>query len=125
LREVRFKDCKLLGLNFNDCNTFLMDVFFENCQLSLVSFYKLPLKDTVFKNCNLQEADFTEADLSAAVFENCDLERSVFENTVLEKTDFRTAFNYNIDPSANRIQKAKFSTNGLQGLLTKYNLDIE
>jgi hypothetical protein len=42
----------------------------------------------------------------------------------LEKTDFRSSFNYSIDPEVNRIKKAKFDRAGLAGLLDKYDLEI-
>jgi len=44
---------------------------------------------------------------------------------VLEKADFREATNYFIDPEKNRIKKAKFSLNGLPGLLIPYDIIIE
>ena len=40
---------------------------------------------------------------------NCDFTRATFENTNIEKADFRTSFNYSMDPEINRIKKAKFS----------------
>src|SRR5580704_8255842 len=41
LRDITFKDCKLLGLHFQNCNDFLFSVSFDNCILNLSSFYKL------------------------------------------------------------------------------------
>ncbi len=51
--------------------------------------------------------------------------RTLFENTILDKTDFRTAYNFSIDPSINRMKKARFSVSGLPGLLSKYDIEIE
>ena len=124
-KDVKFKDCKLLGLHFDHCDEFLFQVDFENCTLNLASFYKVKLKNTRFKNSTLQETDFTEADLSSALFENCDLAKVVFDNTILEKADLRTSYNYSIDPEANKIKKAKFSRAGVAGLLDKYDIEIE
>jgi fluoroquinolone resistance protein len=59
------------------------------------------------------------------IFDNCDLKNAAFDQTILEKADFRTAFNYSIDPDNNKIKKAKFSISGLTGLLEKYNIEIE
>ena len=73
----------------------------------------------------LQETDFTEADLTDAAFPECDLLKSTFENTILEKADFRTSFNYSIDPNLNRVKKAKFSMPAVVGLLDKYDIQIE
>jgi len=124
-KDARFKDSKLLGVNFSDCNKMLLKMAFENCVLNFSLFYKLNLKKTVFKNCMLRDTDFTEADLSGAVFDNCDMEMAKFENSILEGADFRTAYNYGIDPAINRMKKAKFSHAGIAGLLYKYDIEIE
>jgi len=123
-KDITFINCKLLGLNFSVCEPFLFAVAFDGCQLQFASFYNLKLKNTKFIKCNIQEVDFTQADLSGALFKECDLLKAVFQNTVLEKTDFRSAYNYALDPEMNRIKKAKFSREGLPGLLHKYSIDI-
>jgi uncharacterized protein YjbI with pentapeptide repeats len=75
--------------------------------------------------CSLREVDFTSADLSETVFERCDLTMAIFSQTNLEKADFTTAFNYQIDPEQNRMKKARFSPEGIAGLLVKYKIVIE
>jgi len=124
-RDVIVKECKMLGLHFENCNEFGLAFAFENCQLNHSSFYKTKIKKTNFKNSSLKETDFTECDLTSSVFENCDLAGATFENTVLAKADFRSSINYSIDPENNRIRKAKFSILGISGLLDKYDIDIE
>jgi len=124
-KDVKFKDSKLLGLHFEDCNQFIFDVSFENCQLNLSSFYKINLKSILFIHCNLQEVDFSECNLTSAVFKECDLLGAVFENTNLEKSDFVSSYNFSINPEINRMKKAKFSLQTLSGLLTKYDLVIK
>lgn len=123
--DVKFIECKMLGVHFDQCSEFLFSVFFQQCTLTLSSFYKRTLKKTTFHTTILHDVDFTDADLSASVFDDCDLLNAKFENTVLEKTDFRRAFNYVLDPSMNRIKKAKFSREGLAGLLARYDIIIE
>jgi uncharacterized protein YjbI with pentapeptide repeats len=125
MKQVSFKNSKLLGVNFGECNPFLFSVSFEDCFLHLAGFYRLKMKSTKFKNCNLKEADFTETDLTSAIFENCEFISAVFEKTILEKADLRTSQNFSIDPELNRIKKARFSVNNIQGLLDKYNIEIE
>jgi fluoroquinolone resistance protein len=124
-RDVRFKNCKLVGLHFQDCQDFLFGVRFENCSLNLASFYQRNLKKTLFRNCSLHETDFTESDLSQAIFDNCDLKLAIFDNSILEKADFRTSFNYSLNPEINRIKKARFSLQGIAGLLSHYDILIE
>ena len=125
LQGVNFKDCKLLGLLFEKCNPFGLELSFDGCNLNHSSFYKLKLKKIVFKNSQLQEADFSECDLSHSVFNSCDLSNTKFENTILEKADLRGSFNFSIDPAVNRIKKAKFSLAEIRGLLDKYDIEIE
>ena len=124
LRDAQFRDCKMLGLHFEHCDPFGLSFSFESGVLDQSSFYRTKLKKTVFKSVQLKEVDLTECDLTSAVFDNCDLLRATFENTILEKADLRTSFNYSIDPERNRIKKAKFSLQGLPGLLNKYDIEI-
>jgi fluoroquinolone resistance protein len=124
-RNVTFTECKCLGMQFLDCNPFLFEVTFRDCQLAHSSFYKMKMKKTVFANCKLLQADFTEADLNQAKFENCDLSGATFDRTILERTDFRTSYNFSIDPELNKIRKAKFSKEGILGLLDKYDLEVD
>jgi fluoroquinolone resistance protein len=124
-REVKFVDCKLLGLHFEDCNDFLFAVTFENCDLSMSSFFQGKLKGTKFQHCNLYEVDFSEADLNEAIFDHSDLQRAIFKQSNLEKADFRKARNYHLNPELNRIKKAKFSAPEVLGLLQHYDILIE
>ncbi|MBL7816498.1 MAG: pentapeptide repeat-containing protein [Saprospiraceae bacterium] len=123
-KNVHFKQCKMVGLYFEHCNKFMLSLSFDSCVLNLSSFYKLNLKNTRFQNTVLHEVDFTEADLTSSIFDRCDLFKTVFDKSVLEKVDFRTAYNYAFDIENNRIKKAKFSANGIAGLLKKYDIEI-
>jgi uncharacterized protein YjbI with pentapeptide repeats len=112
-RDVVFKECKMFGLHFNDCNEFGMSFRFDGCSLNNSIFYKTTIKKTLFKNSKLIEVDFAECDLSNAIFTN------------LEKADFRTSVNYSIEPSQNRLKKAKFSLSEVYGLLHKFDIEID
>ena len=125
LREVKFKDCKMLGLQFENCNDFGLSFSFENCQLNHSTFFQMNIKKTIFRNCQLREIDFSETNLTNVIFDNCDLAQAIFVNAILEKADFRTAYNYSIDPENNRLKKAKFSLLGISGLLDKYDIVIQ
>lgn len=125
LIDVAFTGCKMVGLHFDTCNDFLFTPRFEHCILDYSSFHKRNLKKTVFSQCSMLEVDFEEADLTGLVLENCNLAGAVFVLTNLEKTDFRTAYNYSIDPDKNRLKKATFSMHGIAGLLEKHDIIIE
>ncbi len=122
--KVKFEHCRLTGLRFEDCYSVVFGVSFYHSQLDMSTFYGCKIKKTVFESCSIKEVDFTNADLGGAVFRDCDLHRSVFVSTILEKTDFSTAVNFQIDPQKNRIKKAVFSSQNLSGLLTGFDLDI-
>lgn len=123
-RNVFFSHCKMLGLHFDRCNPFLPEFGFEHCTLNFSTFYRLKLKKTKFTHCTLHECDFTETDLTLAVLEECDLAGAVFDHSTLVQADLSTAFNYSIDPELNTIKGARFSLQGLPGLLGRYEIEI-
>jgi uncharacterized protein YjbI with pentapeptide repeats len=65
-----------------------------------------------------------ETDLSEVVFENCDLYRSEFDKAIAIKTNFKTSYNYTINPERTKIRKAIFSIDGLKGLLFKHDIIV-
>lgn len=123
-RDAVFINCKMLGLQFDTCAPFGLSFRFENCILNHSTFYGTKIKKTRFKDSNLLETDFSQCDLSESIFLSCDLTNAIFDSTLLLKADFRTSVNYRIDPENNRIKKAKFSLDGLPGLLQKYDIEI-
>lgn len=125
LQGVEFKDCKITGVNFGESSSFSLEVSFKKCVLDYTVWHKKKLKGTTFNDCSFEEADFSEADLTNAIFEKCNLNRAVFSRTILRGADMRSAYNFNIDPENNTINKAKFSADALNGLLIKYNLVID
>ncbi|NTW83564.1 MAG: pentapeptide repeat-containing protein [Chlorobiaceae bacterium] len=124
-QEVHFSGCKLLGTVFSDCSKLLFEAGFEHCMMKLSSFQKMKLRNTVILKCDLREADFSETDLSCSTFAECDLLLAIFHHTNLEGADLRTAFNFSISPENNRLRKARFSADGLPGLLDSYGIVID
>lgn len=120
-----FDECKMLGLRFEDCNPFLFAIRCNSSVLNFSSFFKVSLKNTGITNCQLQDIDFTEADCSQADFSASDFTSSNFYQTNLQAADFRTSINYIIDPTKNRVKKAKFSRNNLFGLLHSFGVIVE
>lgn len=124
LNNVTFKDCKILGVNFSPVQDFLFTVRFEGCMLDYSSFMGKKMPKTTFKKSSLKEVTFTQAVLNGSVFDECNLLETVFRQTDLTGVNFSTALNYIIDPELNTMNKAIFSSHGLEGLLFKYNLKI-
>lgn len=124
IQDCQFKNCKILGFQFGQANTFNLSFSFTNCVLDHSSFHGVKIKKTIFKDCLLREVDFERSDCSQAIFDNCDLQSAIFYQTTLEQTDFRTAYNYMLDPEYNKIKGAKFTLAGIPGLLQKYKIKI-
>lgn len=124
-RDVQFKGCKLLGLQFNECNELLFSATFESCDLRLASFFRRKLKNCSFLHSQLHEVDFAEADLQKARFEYCDFSNALFDRTNLTKVDLSSCYNFTIDPDTNTITKACFSSDQLIGLLRKYQINVK
>ena len=125
LKTVLFKNCKLLGVQFNTCLDFLFQVEFHDTILDYASFAHKKMPKTYFKSCSLLEVSFVGSNNTNSVFENCNLDHAIFNNTQLAGVDFRTAYNYKIDPEFNPMKKAIFSTQGIVGLLEKYDIKIQ
>ena len=125
LQNIQFKDCKLTGADFSKSRDFLFEGNFNNCILDNAIFYKKKNKGAKFTDCSMVETDFTEADLTDVQFNNCNLNRAFFNRTTLKNADFRTSYNFIIDPDINILKKARFSVHGLPGLLAKYDIRIE
>jgi fluoroquinolone resistance protein len=124
-RDVEFVNCKMLGLQFDQCNHFLFSVGFDGCQLDHTSFYQVNLKGIHFRKSSLIDVEFAECNLSKATFDEVELGRANFEETNLEGCDFQTAYSYSIDPGKNKMKNAVFARMGLAGLLEKYNLKVK
>ena len=125
LKTVHFKDCKLLVIQFHMCADFLFSVSFEESVLDYSSFANKKMPKTKFNTCSIKEVSFIGTNLTNSSFENCNLDNAIFNDTQLAEVDFRTAYNYKIDPEFNPMRKAKFSTRGIIGLLDKYDIKIE
>ena len=125
LQNVAFDECKLLGLQLTACRDMLFGVHFDRCQLRYASFAGRNMPNTRFAHCTLDEADFADADLSGAVFADCSLAGAVFQNTRLAQADFTTATGFIIDPETNPLLGARFTLEGLLGVVAKFGLVVE
>jgi uncharacterized protein YjbI with pentapeptide repeats len=124
LRTVFFDGCDFTGVNFSMVDPLFFSVEFKNCKLDYTKFYTLKVKGTIFTNCSIIAADFMGTDLTEVLFDNCNLHKSVFHDSVANKADFTTSYNFSIDPERNKLRRARFSQDGLKGLLEKYEIVV-
>lgn len=124
LRTVYFNNCKVKEVNFAMCDKLIFEIHFKDCILDFSKFYTLKLKGTTFTNCSLVAVDFMSADLTEVQFNNCDLYRAEFEKAIANKANFRSSYNYTIDPTKTKLKKAIFSLTTVKGLLHKHDIVV-
>jgi len=125
LRGVFFTKCNFTNVNFAMTDQVIFEFHFKDCQLDYAKFYALKLKKMQFINCSMIAIDFMGSDLTEVLFDNCNLRHAVFIDTIANKADFSTSYDYVIDPDKNKLKKAVFSIEGLKGLLTKYDIVVK
>jgi uncharacterized protein YjbI with pentapeptide repeats len=125
LRTVHFEACQIKEVNFSMCDKLIFEIAFTDCILDFSKFYTLKIKGTAFTSCSLIAVDFMNADLTEVIFDQCDLYRSEFNKAIANKANFKTSYNYNIDPEKTKIKKALFSFPEVKGLLFKHDLIIK
>lgn len=125
LRSVTFNRCKMEDVNFAMCDKLIFEVHFKECVLDFSKFYTLKIKGTTFTDCSIVAVDFMATDLTEVLFDNCDLYRSEFAKAIANKANFKTSYNYTIDPTKTKIKKAVFSLNEVKGLLFKHDIVVE
>ena len=124
-QDVEFKNCKMVGLEFQNLDEFLRSFSFTECQLDYSTFIETNIDNTKFDNCKLIGVDFTEASAKKVKLLNCNLADAIFSKINLEQTDFYSAHNYTIEPHNNRLTKAIFNINQLEGLLKSTGIIIK
>lgn len=123
-RTATFNRCEIKEVNFAMCDKLIFEIHFNNCTLDFSKFYTLKIKGTTFTNCSLVAVDFMATDLTSVIFDNCDLYRSEFNKAIANKADFKTSYNYTIDPSKTKLKKAIFALKEVKGLLFKHDVIV-
>jgi fluoroquinolone resistance protein len=124
-RGVVFDDCKLTNVSFAVINPFLLNWAFKKCKIEFCNFGGLKMKHSAFIESVVRGTDFINVDLEGADFAFSDLQNSKFHNAVLENANFVGARNYYIDPTSNRMKKAKFSAPEVLALLAGFDINVE
>lgn len=124
LNDVKFENCKLMGVDFSRCPGFLFEVNFTDCILDFCSFEKLKMANTTFRKCSMKGVDLAGTQLPNSLFHQVNLEEATFANTNLKEANLSTAYNFTISPTQNNLKKAIFSENNLSGLLREFSITI-
>jgi len=124
LMNCSFDGCKLVGLRFFTCSAMSFEIHLKDCRLELCNFSDLHMKrssivdssvgECYFQNTFLVEANFSGSRFDGTLFHACDLQRA----------NFLLASGYAIDPTTNKVRKAKFSLPDAVNLLSGFGVDI-
>jgi uncharacterized protein YjbI with pentapeptide repeats len=125
LQEVEFESCKLVGVDFTQCNPMFLAIRFNKCLIGTCNFSGLDLKNGVFRECTIRDTHFKESNLTGADFAKSDLAGTVFHNANLSQANFLGAINYSINPLTNKLSKAKFSKPEVLSLLDHMDIVVE
>lgn len=126
--DVSFTRSKLMGVDWSLVDwpslSLPSPVKFDECLLSLGSFFDLGLSELRMRHCKVHEADFRGADLSNADCQGSDFLGALFSQTNLSDANFEEAVNYTIDVFNNKINQARFSREEAVGLLESLQIEL-
>jgi uncharacterized protein YjbI with pentapeptide repeats len=106
IRTLHFKESKLSGLNWSDCNC-LEDIIFDDCKLDLSVFQSLELRNFCANNTSLKEVDFSGSDLTGAKIINCNTIGCLFNGAKLNGADLTGSGPVLIDPKFTKLKNTK------------------
>ena len=126
--DARFTDCKLIGVDWCEASSLTgltTSMRFLRCVLSYGFFVKLDLTGAQVVECEARETDFTGATLQRASFAGSHLEGAKFLETDLREADFTGSTGYVIDPTRNKVKKARFALPEAIGLLKAFGVVVK
>jgi len=127
---VRFVGCRLSGIDWtklgdSDLSRLVTVLDFEECLLDYGSLFGLNLHGRAMTKCSAREVDLRDADVSGADLGGTDFSGALFHHTNLTGANLVGASNYEIDPRANTVIKARFSLPEAVSLLRGFDIVIE
>ena len=126
--EIRFIDCKMIGIDWTQANwpkfTVNPELSFTRCILNDSSFFGLTIHELVLEECKVQEVDFRSGDFFNASMTYSDFHNSLFMRTNLQKVDFTESTNFSINVNENNLTKAKFSRFEALSLLESLGIEL-
>ena len=125
LHGVLFEECVLDKLRWNTLTTLFLSIELKHCQATFGDWSDMDLNRTGFQESNLTGCDFSGADARHVDWSGSKLTEVIFHGTDLREGDFRTALDWTIDPSENKVRDTRFSRHGLQGLVSRLGLNLD
>lgn len=124
-QDCTFEECKLSGLRWDEVRALNFACSWLRCNLSFSVFSGRDLMKCEFNGSNLREADLERTVCNGLVFDGCDLTGAQWSEASCLKSDFRGAVGLSMDPARVRLRGARFTTEGLRGLVAHHGLTVD
>ncbi len=126
--DVEFVDSKLIGVDWTAIGSaktdrLLFSASFERCVLDYGSFYGLTLRKLC--GCTAKEVEFSDASMAEADCQRTDFAGAKFSRTDLRGANFVGATAYAIDPTVNKVKRARFSYPEVTSLLAAFDVIVD
>ena len=125
LRNAAFKDSRLIGIPFGECNQFGFNPEFSDCLMDSCVFVDLKMIKKNMPNNHFRNSDFMNCDFREVSFNGCRFENTQFENCDLRDADFREARDYRINPEGNRVKGSRHCLPGALSFLPFLGIELE
>ncbi len=125
---VTLEACHAVGVQWHRADTSVqrpLEVDAQDSILSFCSFVGLDLRKRRFEGCTMHEALFEACDLRDASLRHSDLAGTLFKGCDLRGADLRTARNYAIVASDNRVEGLHVALPDAAGLLAGMGVVLE
>ena len=120
-----FSECKLVGLNFYNCEQLRFDLAFSKCRLRACNFSGLKMKGSSFLGCAFDDCYFENTYLVDSKFDDSAFRGTLFHACDLGRASFLEAEGYAIDPRNNNVKKAVFSVPEVLSLIESFGVVIK
>jgi uncharacterized protein YjbI with pentapeptide repeats len=114
LLDVLFENCDLTGAIWEQAR--LQRVTFNGCRLMGAQLLEARCEDVVFHDCTLESAIFASATFKAARFENCTLREVVFTEADLTNVVFQRCDLTHADLRGSKLAGADFRSSIINGM---------
>ncbi len=123
---VQIVECRAVGIDWSGATArAALELTFLRSDLSQSVFLERATRRLSLLDCVAREVEFAGADLRGARFAGTDLSGARFLETELTEADFRGARGYFLDPSRNRVRKARFALPEAVALLGAFDIILE
>ena len=127
-RGVTLEACHVVGVEWARAHSdteWRLEVDVKESVLNFCSFVGLDLRRRRFEGCTIHEALFDDCDLRDTSFRHSDLSGTQVVSCDLRGADLRTARNYAIVASRNRVEGLRASLPEASGLLTGLGIELD